>query len=56
MAATENDELARNIERFIARETGAASVAVADLRRLTGGASRETWSLDADIAGQSDCR
>ena len=43
-----DDELARGIEGFIARETGAA-VRVSDLRRLTGGASRETWSLDATL-------
>jgi aminoglycoside phosphotransferase (APT) family kinase protein len=44
-----DDELARGIETFIARQTGATSVRVADLRRLTGGASRETWSLDATL-------
>ena len=47
--ASENDELAGNIEGFIARETGADSVRVSELRRLTGGASRETWSLDAAV-------
>lgn len=46
---TEDDELARNIEGFIARQTGAVRVNVSDLRRLTGGASRETWSLDAEV-------
>lgn len=51
MAATENDELAQNIERFIAGQTN-APVTVSGLRRLTGGASRETWSLDADIDGE----
>ncbi len=44
-----DEELARGIETFIARQTGATSVRVSDLRRLTGGASRETWSLDATI-------
>lgn len=33
-----------------ARHFGAAA-AIAGLRRLTGGASRETWSFDAEIAG-----
>ena len=47
--ASENDELAGNIETFIAREMGADSVRVSELRRLTGGASRETWSLDAAV-------
>jgi len=42
-----DEELASGIEAFIARETRARSVRVSDLRRLTGGASRETWSLDA---------
>lgn len=46
--ATENDELASNIERFISNETGVAA-RVSDLRRLTGGASRETWSLDVAL-------
>ncbi len=44
-----DDELAHGIERFIAHATGATAVRVTDLRRLTGGASRETWSLDAAI-------
>jgi hypothetical protein len=43
-----DDELASNIASFIARETG-AGVRVEGLRRLTGGASRETWSLDAIV-------
>ncbi len=46
--ATENDELASNIERFISNETG-VNARVSDLRRLTGGASRETWSLDVAL-------
>ena len=37
---------------FLQRETGDASVRVDGLRRLTGGASRETWSLDAEIEGE----
>src|ERR1700686_4972423 len=44
-----DDELARGIEAFVARETGAKAVRVTGLRRLTGGASRETWSLDAAV-------
>ncbi len=44
-----DDELARGIETFIARQTGAKAVRVSELRRLTGGASRETWSLDAAV-------
>jgi aminoglycoside phosphotransferase (APT) family kinase protein len=44
-----DDELARGIETFIARQSGAKTARVSDLRRLTGGASRETWSLDATL-------
>ena len=44
-----DDDFSHGIEAFIARQTGATSVRVADLRRLTGGASRETWSLDAVV-------
>jgi aminoglycoside phosphotransferase (APT) family kinase protein len=43
------DELAARIEAFLLRETSARAVRIADLRRLTGGASRETWSLDATV-------
>ena len=46
---TTDADFARGIETFIARETGAPVVRVSDLRRLTGGASRETWSLDAAL-------
>jgi aminoglycoside phosphotransferase (APT) family kinase protein len=46
---TADEELASRIEGFIARQTGAAAVRVSELRRLTGGASRETWSLDASL-------
>ena len=49
-----DDELARGIEAFIARQTGASAVRVSELRRLTGGASRETWSLDATIDRPGD--
>jgi aminoglycoside phosphotransferase (APT) family kinase protein len=35
---------------FLQRASAADRVDVTDLRRLTGGASRETWSLDATIA------
>jgi aminoglycoside phosphotransferase (APT) family kinase protein len=46
---TLDDDLARGIEAFVARATGAKAVRVTGLRRLTGGASRETWSLDAAV-------
>jgi aminoglycoside phosphotransferase (APT) family kinase protein len=41
------EDLARLVEEFLQRETGAPSVRVDRPTRLTGGASRETWSLDA---------
>ena len=43
------DDLTTGIEAFLLRETGATTVRVAGMRRLTGGASRETWSLAATI-------
>lgn len=41
------DELRRRLAAFIAAQVGAAAVTVEGLRRLPGGASRETWSFDA---------
>lgn len=43
----EVDELKSRLEKFIGRESGASEVTVDGLRRLPGGASRETWSFDA---------
>jgi len=34
---------------FITRQLGVESVAIANLRGLPGGASRETWSLDVSF-------
>jgi aminoglycoside phosphotransferase (APT) family kinase protein len=39
-------ELEQRLAGFIARQLGVDSVGIANLRRLPGGASRETWSLD----------
>lgn len=44
------DDLAQQLAAFLQRSANATSVDVTGLRRLTGGASRETWSLDATIA------
>jgi aminoglycoside phosphotransferase (APT) family kinase protein len=44
-----DDEFAAKIAEFIRRQAGALRVNVNGLRRLTGGASRETWSLDATL-------
>jgi len=43
------DALGEALASFIQRESGAASVRITGMRRLTGGASRETWSCDAAI-------
>lgn len=45
------DELRQRLERFIARQAGVETVRVTQLRRLPGGASREIWSLDAEVGG-----
>jgi aminoglycoside phosphotransferase (APT) family kinase protein len=39
-------ELATRLTDFLARESGAASVGIENLRRVPGGASRETWAFD----------
>jgi len=42
-------ELAGKLASFLQRHHGARSVRIEDLRLLTGGASRQTWSFDAVI-------
>ena len=42
-------ELADKLASFLQRHHGARSVRIEDLRLLTGGASRQTWSFDATI-------
>ena len=44
------EELSERLSRFLAGEIGVGTVRVEGLRRLPGGASRETWSLDACFA------
>jgi aminoglycoside phosphotransferase (APT) family kinase protein len=44
---TSGEDLEQGLAAFIARNVDATSVRIEGLRRLTGGASRETWSLDA---------
>jgi aminoglycoside phosphotransferase (APT) family kinase protein len=41
------DELRNGLSHFIARQLGVREVSIDGLRRLPGGASRETWSFDA---------
>lgn len=48
------DELCERLERFIARAANASDVRVDGLRKLPGGASRQTWSLDA-VSTQDGC-
>jgi aminoglycoside phosphotransferase (APT) family kinase protein len=43
----QKEEVQQGLERFIAARTG-GPVTVSNLARLSGGASRETWSFDAD--------
>ncbi|HYM14721.1 MAG TPA: phosphotransferase family protein [Dehalococcoidia bacterium] len=43
------DDFTDALTAFLQRAAGAARVEIAALRRLTGGASRETWSLDATL-------
>jgi aminoglycoside phosphotransferase (APT) family kinase protein len=45
-----SEDFSDKLIAFLQRASGADRVDVTDLRRLTGGASRETWSLDATIA------
>src|SRR5690349_9538720 len=40
-------ELASRLAAFLTAETGARRITVEGLRRLAGGASRETWAFDA---------
>jgi aminoglycoside phosphotransferase (APT) family kinase protein len=48
-AIMDADEIRQSLATFIARESGASEVTVEGLRRLPGGASRETWSFDATL-------
>ncbi len=43
------DEVAAKLTAFLKRSHNAKSVRVDDVRLLTGGASRQTWSFDATI-------
>ncbi len=45
-------ELQPGLTAFIAERSGADSVAVENLVRLSGGASRETWAFDARLTGR----
>jgi len=47
------DERRERLERFIREASGAEAVVVRRLRRMAGGASREIWSLDAELRQQN---
>ncbi len=49
-------DMQERLARFIAQHVGVESVRVDNLRRLPGGASRETWSVDVayDKSGPRD--
>jgi aminoglycoside phosphotransferase (APT) family kinase protein len=51
MSRPDPDEMATRLAAFLAREEGLteAAVAVADLRRLAGGSSREIWAFGAQL-------
>ena len=51
-----SDELAIRLRVFVAAASGSAEVAIANLRRVPGGASRETWAFDARFDGSSTTR
>ena len=44
-----SDELKAKLEAFLGRTRDARSVQITNLRRLTGGASKQTWAFDAQI-------
>jgi aminoglycoside phosphotransferase (APT) family kinase protein len=46
-------DLAAQLQKVVAEATGDAAVEVEGLRRLSGGASRETWSFDARMSDGS---
>ena len=41
------DELRERLQHFVAAATNADRVSIDGLRKLPGGASRQTWALDA---------
>jgi aminoglycoside phosphotransferase (APT) family kinase protein len=51
-----SEELARRLRDFVAAASGRAEVRIANLRRVPGGASRETWAFDACLEGGGEVR
>ena len=51
--ATTIADLAARLEGYLTQAAG-GQARLANLKRLTGGASRDTWSLDVQIAGGPD--
>jgi aminoglycoside phosphotransferase (APT) family kinase protein len=56
MPPADPEDLARRLAEFIEQESGSpdGSVTVTGLRRLAGGASRELWSLDAELDARAE--
>ena len=44
-------EACSRLEAFLSEKAG-TGVAITGARQLTGGASRETWAVDAEIGGE----
>jgi len=51
-----SEELAGRLRDFIADASGHRDVRVTGLRRVAGGASRETWAFDAQLDGEPSAR
>lgn len=47
------EEVSAALSAFLAKHHGAASVRIDGMRLLTGGASRQTWSFDAIVDGET---
>ncbi|MCC7365502.1 MAG: phosphotransferase family protein [Dehalococcoidia bacterium] len=45
----QTEEVERGLAAFVQRNTGARAVRIENAARLSGGASRETWTWDADV-------
>lgn len=51
-----SEELASRLHDFVATASGSADVAISNLRRVAGGASRETWAFDARFDDRGPAR
>lgn len=51
-----SEDLGKKLAAFLTRHHGARSVQIDNLRRLTGGASKQTWAFDAKIEDANGTR